>query len=246
MRRWVFYLAISGLAFGIGVIGVFFYFYQSSNSVCRLKVLTKEEVSRYETLNDRERHDPPRKKEPLTDRERFLLLYQPTIDKWLKDEPLKETVESSPEIVQKIGEMRLAYYEEQSLLKTARKPYKPKLIDVNGDGRSELQIIAEGDTANLFDCLILKKTRDDFEIVFYAYESFSEFKLSKSRHKGHFDIELSEYYPDAPSLGKDLYRFDGQKYEHHGCYDYTYRYKDKNGRWQPLKKPVLERLDDCC
>lgn len=244
MNRYAFYFVIALLAFGIGVSFAYFYFWYP--------VQVSEEISeqvegKTPQINILPAEFSNRRTFSLTNKESALLFYKSTIDKWLKAEKIEKIVSSPPEVIETIKELKLSFNEEQFLINSVQKSYKPNLIDVNGDGEDELMIVDNVDSYTISDLWLLKRTTDDFKVILFDYQFIEKLKLLKNKSKKYFDIEASSgYSEDSDSSRKDIYKFNGKEYFHDGCFSYKYRYQDKNGKWHNLKKPILKKLDDCC
>lgn len=186
----------------------------------------------------------------ISDKEKALLLFEPTLKKWIGKEKIAELVEPSPEIAERIAVTRLHQYEAPYLTHVAKKSYKPLLLDLNRDGHNELSISIDCDETKVCELWIFREVESDFEVVFREREKFEKFELTKDTSKGFFDIQTSYYPYEEPEyetfIRRDSYEFDGQKYRHHDCYEYENRYRDKKGRLRDLKKPKIIRLDVCC
>ncbi len=138
MRRYIFYLSVALLAFGIGSFVVCFYIYPT----LKVKNLTDEDVSNKAVNYETRVKVKLKAKQYLSDKDKSLLLFNTTINKWLNNQKLDETVDSSAEVIEGIYDSKLDIVDERILLQSAQKSYKPSLIDVNGDGEDELAILS--------------------------------------------------------------------------------------------------------
>lgn len=191
----------------------------------------------------------------MTDKEKASFLFEPTINKWLNKEKIEETIEPSPEIIQKITKEEFLYADYSQLKQNAEAIYKPSLIDVNGDGKNELAILSNCEEGEGCQFWILKESNKDFEVILSSYQEVDNFKLQKNKTKGYFNIETFEIHPDSlislgmesylPALGIKIYKFDGEQYYISGCFEHEFSYKGKDGKLHNLKKPKLRRVH-CC
>jgi hypothetical protein len=245
MKRYIFYLGVSLLAFGVGISFVYFYFDKFQWHFEQPQETIEERVFQNHSSNIQKSDELSRKTEFLTNKEKAFLLFESIINKWLKGQKIESLIEPSPELVQRIKESRFIYADEQGLLQNAEKNYQPTFIDVNSDGKNELAILSncsEGDC----QLWILKQTKRDFEVILSSYQEVANFNLQKSKRKGYFNIRTTQFYRNSKtSLGMRIYKFDGKEYYISDCFEYEFRYKDKNGNFHKLKKPKIYPLH-CC
>ena len=127
--------------------------------------------------------------------------------------------------------------------------YKPSLLDLNGDRRSELAIMINCEKSDGCELWLFRETKRDFEVILRTNWKLEAFKIRKSKSKGFSDIQTN-YYPRDPNSetfkSMNDYKFDGKEYTHRGCSAIIDRYWDRNWELQKLKRPVFERYDDCC
>lgn len=246
MNHFYRYLGIGFLTFMIGIGFTISYLYQSDSVSKQVTEQFQRQSSKaHPPINEIQGISPP-KPIFLTDKERVNLLYKITVDNWLNGEKLNKVIEPTTEIIQKIKQRHLHHFEEKYLLNCANRSYETILIDLNNDGKNELIIKTESDLYQQFFFYILKKRENSFDVIL-SYDFYEKFKLLKSKNKGHFDIETSsKYNPNEYSISKDVFKFDGKKYYHYGCFVYSERYLNNDGKWIKLKKPTTEKLDDCC
>jgi hypothetical protein len=248
MRRYTFYLSVALLAFGIGSLVVFKFYWNSAAEIAIQTEPTQDFVA-VSVPNEISLHQETGIESLISDKEKALLLFEPTLKKWLEKENVAGTVEPSPEILERIMTTKLHRYEAPYLTGTARKSYKPSLLDLNNDGLKELSILigcGENDGCELW---VFRKVERDFEVILWTREEFEKFELTKNKSKGFSDIQTS-YRPTEPEsevlISFDNYKFNGQEYKLSGCSLYINRYRDKKGELRYLKKPFLQHLGDCC
>ena len=242
MRRYAFYFAAALSAFATGVFFVYLFFLPDDK--VRLDLVAEPTHKAYSL------HHETGIESLISDKEMALLLFEPTLKKWIGQEKIAELVEPSSEIAERIAMMRLHQYEAPLLTQMAMKSYKPSLLDFNDDGKKELSIRINCEEPDGCELWIFREVEDDFEVVLRLREKFENFKLMKEKSTGFFDIETSYKYPDEPESEAvkrvDSYKFDGQRYRHRECWEYISRRRDKKGNLINLSKPILMRLDDCC
>ncbi len=186
----------------------------------------------------------------ISEKEKALLLFEPTLRKWLSGESIANPTEPSAELIANISKTKLHRYEAPYLRDLAERPYESSLIDLDADSNSDLAIrIIFGDS-NRGDLWLFKRVNDDFEVVLHSKELLDKFELKKTRSNGFFDIQTS-YFPNDPHSetlkSMSDYKFDGKEYTLRGCSAILDRYRDKNGvDLHYLKKPIFVRYDDCC
>ncbi len=249
MRRYTFYLSVALLAF---VTGIFFlYLFSLRNPTAEFAVQTEpaQELVAVSILNETSLHQETGIESLISDKEKALLLFEPTLRKWLKKENISGMTDPSPEILERIMTTKLHRYEAPYLTGTARKSYKPSLLDLNDDGLKELSILIDCGGNGGCELWMFRKVERDFEVILWTREEFEKFELTKNKSKGFSDIQTS-YRPTEPEsetlISFDNYKFDGRKYHLSGCSEYVNRYRDKKGKLRKLKKPILLHLDDCC
>ncbi len=249
MRRYTFYLAVALLAF---VTGIFFlYLFSFRNPVAEFAVQTEptQDLTAVSTQNKLSFHQEIGIESLISDKEEAFLLFEPTLKKWLKEEKIAGLIEPSPEILERIMATKLHRYDAPYLTRTARASYKPSLLDLNDDGRTELFILINCGQPDGCELWVFRKAERDFEVILRAREEFEKFEVTKKKSKGFSNIQTSHYPNDPESetlVSFDYYKFDGQKYSFRGCSEYVNRYRDKKGELRYLKKPILYHLDDCC
>lgn len=245
MNRYAFYFVVALLAFVVGIIVVYLYFLKSQPAFeLPLESILKDDFSP-NVSNLQELNGLPKRADFLKDDEKALLLFESAISKWLKEEKIELVIVPSSEITQKINKGKFLYSDEQELLQNAEKVYKPYLVDVNSDGTDELAILSNCSDGNC-QFWILKKTKRSFEVILSSYKEVENFKLQKSKTHGYFNIETTEKYSGAPTFFQmKIYKFGGNGYFISECFNYEYRYKDKNGNFHTRKKPKISPLH-CC
>jgi hypothetical protein len=246
MRPFILYPAVAASAFVIGSLVVYIFFYQSGSAVGDLPKSNQENFPNVFISKPADKQSFTQRTEFLTDKEKALVVFEPTINKWLKDRSLESVVEPSPATIRKINEGGFLFADESQLLQMAGKIYRPELIDVNGDGTGELAVLSDCSDAGECRFWIFKKTKKDFEIILGSYQEVGKFKLQKNKTKGYFNIETTGVYQEsALSMPMKIYKFDGREYSISDCFDYQFRYKDKNEKLHNLKNPRLLPLH-CC
>ena len=249
MRRHTFYLTVALLAFGISVFFLYLFSDQTPAIELAVQVEPTKEFVAVTVSKEKSLHQETSIESLITDKERALLLFEPTLEKWLGKENIAGTVEPSPEILERIMRTRLHQYEAPYLTQAARKSYQPSLRDLNNDGRAELFILVNCKDSMDCELWIFRKANKDFEVILRTGEQFEKFEIKKSKTKGFSDIQTSyrSTEPESETLMSfDYYKFDGREYTFRGCSEYVNRYRDKKGKLRYLKKPVLYHLDDCC
>jgi hypothetical protein len=249
MRRYVFYLLVALLAFGIGIFFLYLFFPQNSATESGIQAMPTQGFVAVSVSNEPPLHQQTGIESLISDKEKAMLLFEPTLKKWLQKENIVGTIEPSPEIIERISAMKLHRYEVPYLTRMAQKSYKPSLLDLNSDGLSELSILINCDEPNGCELWLFRKAERDFEVILRTTEIFEKFELKKNKSKGFSDVETSYRLtePDSEALiSFDSYKFDGQEYRHRGCSLYVNRYRDKQGKLRNLKKPIIRQLDDCC
>jgi hypothetical protein len=250
MHRYVLYFVVGLLAFGIGSGGFYLYFYQVGKTDDKSTVRTEEDkrkaVLQFVNTEQMFKFNTVPEKDFLTNKEKASILFEPTINKWLNQEKINDAVEPATEIIEKIKEGKYSRVDESELTGTAQISYKPSLIDVNGDGKDELAVLANCLDEASCELWILQRTAKDFKVILSTYNDVGQFKLQKNKTKGYFNIETTRSYrANELFLQMNVLKFGDGEYYGADCFDYEYRYKDKNGKLQNLKKPKLHRLH-CC
>ena len=249
MRRTLFYLSVALLAFGIGIFFLYLFPFKNPAADLTAQPVTVQTVDAVSVSTERSLHQETGIESLISDKEEALLLFEPTLKKWLKEEKIAGLIEPSPEILERIMATKLHRYDAPYLTRTARASYKPSLLDLNDDGRTELFILINCGQPDGCELWVFRKAERDFEVILRAREEFEEFEVTKKKSKGFSNIQTSHYPNDPESetlVSFDYYKFDGQKYSFRGCSEYVNRYRDKKGELRYLKKPILYHLDDCC
>ena len=249
MRRYTFYLTVALLAFGIGIFFLYLFFPRNPAPEIVVRNEPTQEFAAISVSKELSLHQETGIESLISDKEEALLLFEPTLKKWLKKENLDETIKPSPEILERIMATKLHRYDAPYLTRTARASYKPSLLDLNDDGRTELFILINCGQPDGCELWVFRKAERDFEVILRAREEFEKFEVTKKKSKGFSNIQTSHYPNDPESetlVSFDYYKFDGQKYSFRGCSEYVNRYRDKKGELRYLKKPILYHLDDCC
>lgn len=248
MRRYIYYLSVALLSFGIGSFFVFKFYWNSAVEVA-VQIEPTQDFVAVSVSNELSLHQETGIESLISDEKKALLLFEPTLKKWLKKENIAESIEPSPEILERIMATKLHRYEAPYLTRMAQKSYKPSLLDLNDDGAKELSILINCGESGGCELWVFREIGRDFEVILRAREEFEKFEITKNKSKGFSNIQTS-YHPNDPEsetlMSLDIYKFDGQKYKHSGCSEYVNRYRNKKGELRYLKKPILYHLDDCC
>lgn len=185
----------------------------------------------------------------ISDKEKALLLFGPTIRKWLAGEDLTELNEPSPAIAEKVASMRLHRYEAPYVVRMAEKSYKSSLVDLDGRDRPELAIMINCEQSSSCQLWLFHEVDGGFNVILRTSSELTDFTIKKTKSKEFFDIQTS-YFPEDPLSetykAMNDYKFDGKEYKHTRCSAIVNRYLDKNGDLRFLKKPRLEYYEDCC
>lgn len=250
MRRYTFYLAVALLAFGLGIFSLYLFSLRDSVVEVSPQTVTPAQTVEAVSVSDkRSLHQETGIESLITDKEKALLLFEPTLKKWLEKKNIAGIIEPSPEILEKIVATKLHRYEAPYLTQMAQTSYQPSLLDLNGDGLNELFILINCGKPDGCELWAFRKVERDFEVILRTSQEFEKFELTKKKSKGFFGIQTA-HYPNEPEsetlISYDHYKFDGKKYYHRGCSEYVNRYRDKKGELRYLKKPILYYLDDCC
>lgn len=249
MRRNLFYLLVALLAFVTGVFFLYLFFPRNPAPEIVVRNEPTQEFAAVSVSKELSLHQETGIESLISDKEKALLLFEPTLKKWLKKENLDETIKPSPEILERIMATKLHRYEAPYLTRMARKTYKPLLLDLNDDGLAELSILIDYGETRDGELWMFRNTGRDFEVILRTSEELEKFEITKNKSKGFSNIQTSHYPNDPESetlVSFDYYKFDGQKYSFRGCSEYVNRYRDKKGELRYLKKPILYHLDDCC
>ena len=249
MRRAAFYLSVALLAFVTGVFFLYLFFPRNPAPEIVVRNEPTQEFAAVSVSKERSLHQETGIESLISDKEKALLLFEPTLKKWLKKENLDEIIKPSPEILERIMATKLHRYEAPYLTRMARKTYKPLLLDLNDDGLTELSILIDYGETRDGELWMFRNTGRDFEVILRTSEELEKFEITKNKSKGFSNIQTS-YCPNEPEsealISFDNYKFNGQEYKLSGCSLYINRYRDKKGELRYLKKPILQHLDDCC
>lgn len=249
MRRYAVSFAISVLAFVTGLFSVYLFLLLAGKVQNDAPTVTTNDLVDFSVPNKRSLHQETGIESLISDKEKALLLFEPTLEKWINKEKIAEIIEPSPEIIERIAATRLHRYEAPYLTRMARRSYKPSLLNLNGDRKPELAIMINCAEPAGCELWIFREVKGDFEVILRTTWELEKFVLKKTRSKGFFDIQTS-YYPNDPNSetlkSMDDYKFDGEKYYHSGCSAHVNRYRDANGGLRLLRKPIFQRYDDCC
>ena len=246
VARLLAYKIVGLLAIGIGFYFVQIYLWQAAEKKNESVNWTSEEIEQLILSNQNLIKEKSRKEKYLSEKEKALILFEPTLDKWLSGQKFDANVEPRTEITREITAGKLNFVDENYLLRAAAKNYKPSLIDVNNNGSKELAILSNCSPPEFCELWIFKKTKNDFQVILKTYTVVENFDLRKTKTRGYFDIETIYSYPGSKtSLGMNIYKFNGENYEMKECYDYIYLYEDENGELHKLAKPRFSPLH-CC
>lgn len=248
MRRYILYIAVALLAFGIGLVIVFDFYSKPGEQLVASQPVETSKPEIQEQVFNVEPEIP--QDEQINEEEKAAFdVLKPTITKWLRGEDIKsERQEISVELIKEvtgkneIGEYERMYWQESGF------EFTPYLIDVNGDGVNELAI--KNYCAPVGNCqfwLFKKKGQKGnlgYDILLKAPNDVQVFNLKKSKTNKYFDLQTTSH-GDAWSGVMNIYKFDGKEYILNSCFDYNYLFIDKKGKKHELKKPVLNPLH-CC
>lgn len=250
MHRFLSSIAASVLAFATGVLFVWVFLlpdYPVVRNDPAIEPLI--DLSGSSGSNQRPFHEETGIESLISDKEKALLLFEPTLNKWIKEEEIADVIEPSLAVIEKIAATRLHRYEAPYLTHLAQQSYKPSLLDLNGDRRPELAIMINCEKSDTCELWLFRETQPDFEVILRTTWKLEAFKVRKSKSKGFSDIQTS-YYPRDPNSetfkSMNDYKFNGKEYTHRGCSAILDHYWDRNWELQKLEKPVFERYDDCC
>lgn len=248
MRRYTFYLSVALLAFGIGSF-VVFSFYWNNALEAAVQIEAPQDFAAAFASNKLSLHLETGIESLISDKDEALLLFEPTLKKWLEKERIAELIEPSPEILERIMRTKLHRYQAPHLTRTARKSYKPALLDLNDDGLTELSILVDYGETRDGELWMFRNTGRDFEVILRTSEELEKFEITKKKSKGFSNVQTSFYPNEAESevlISFDDYKFDGREYKLSGCSIYINRYRDKRGELRRLRKPIVRHLDSCC
>lgn len=249
MRRYAFYLSVTLLAFGTGIFFLYLFSLQSSADEIDIQAMLTENFVTVFVSNDPSLHQQTGIDSLISDKEKAILLFEPTLKKWLNEESIAETIKPSSKIIERIAATKLHQYQAGYLTRMARKSYKPSLLDLSDNDLSELSILINCEEPGGCELWLFREVEGDFEVILRTTGMLEKFDLTEDKSKGFSDIETS-YRPaesDSEVLSRfDIYKFNGQKYTLRGCFQYLYRYRDEEGKLRKLKKPIIHHLDDCC
>lgn len=248
MHRTLFYLSVALLAFGIGSLVVFKFYWNSAVDVA-VQTEPTLDLAAASVSSKPSLHQATGIESLTSDKEKALLLFEPTLKKWLMKEKIAGMIEPSPEILERIMAAKLHRYETPYLTRMARKSYKPSLLDLNDDGLTELSILVDYGETRDGELWMFRNTGRDFEVILRTSEELEKFEITKKKSKGFSNIQTSYYLNEPESealISFDNYKFNGREYKLSGCSLYINRYRDKKGELRYLKKPILQHLDDCC
>jgi hypothetical protein len=244
MRRYILYIAVSLLAFGIGLFIVFNFHSKPVEPLVSSQPVGISEPEIYGQVFNAETEIP--EVEQLNDEEKAAFdVLKPTINKWLRGERIEsERQEISDELIREVtGKDKISESEKRFWQETGFE-FTPYLIDVDGDKENELAV--RNHCAPVGNCLfwLFKKNENGYEILLKTENYVQRFKLRRSKTNNYFDLETTSH-GDAWSGGMRIYKFYGKEYILDSCFSYSYLFTDKKGKKHELKKPVLTPLH-CC
>lgn len=183
MRRKLFYFSVAIMAFVTGIC--FLYLFSFRTSVTDIAVQTEptQDLAAVSVLSKPSLHQETGIESLISDKEKALLLFEPTLKKWLRKENIPEIIEPSPEILQRIEATKLYRYEAPYLTRMAQKSYKPSLIDLNDDRSPELSILIDCGEPNGCELWIFREIAGDFEIILRTSWELEQFKITKKDRK---------------------------------------------------------------
>jgi len=235
MRRYTFYLSVALLAFGMGSLVVFSFYWKTieqpleiSNNLETLesqsvlptetKIIQDDKITKYfkKTLEEVCAETKCTGDGTL----------KPIIKKWLKGEKLKNEVTSLWTL-----KVRQAFTEESAL---------PSLVDLNLDGKKEL--ILQSECAPVGNCqfdLYIKKGKGYSNLLSTSMvQVFEVLKTSTNTFK---DLHLRNHN-SAFDSDHQILKFNGRKYIQKKCWNESYEKLDKKGNWHHLKKPIITAI----
>lgn len=238
MRRYLFYFVIGMLTF---LVGVYSFAYLGWPSY-EIPVTTDYVVTaNFEPFQDETVSD---ENDTVIDEDEMAFeVLQPTIQKWLRGEKIKnEFTDPSNKSTEEITGRNISELNEsdKSWLWSFR--FEPTLIDVNGDGSNELAIRTQ--CAPVGNCQFWLFKRDDkgYRVLLKSLGgAVQTFKMLHNRTNGFFDLETRDH-GDAWSGGIYIFKYDGKKYKISQCSTYTYS-NLKDGKLVELKKPIIKSVD---
>lgn len=201
MRRIFFYLSVALLAFGIGS-SVAFEFYWNTE-----KIVPKVKVEKFEVTESKQSSNDDSEIQTIEDSEDKVCsgisqddIFEPVIKKWLKGKKIKEKLTSPGEDYEAFGK------------------FVPKLLDVNSDGKQELQIKS--------DCLlngscyycIYQKVEGDYKNIFFPMYKIQTVEFGDKNSKGYREIKTVAKADDNKKYVA-YFNFDGQFYSADKCFE---------------------------
>jgi hypothetical protein len=254
MRSCYFRFSILFLGFLVGLLSVFLFTSQKlSLEQPQTEIIADVPIEDSHARNELDHegiHEQTGIESLISEKEKALLLFEPTLQKWLNGERIDKVIEHSPLLIERISNTKLHRYEAPYLEDRAKRSYEPSLVHLNRDSTAELAIRIRFEKSNEGDLWLFRKVSTDFEVILHSREQLNRFDLKKTRSNGLLDLQTT-YFPNDPDSEtlKSIsdYKFDGKEYTLRGCSAIVDRYRDKNGvDLHYLKKPIFERYDDCC
>lgn len=249
MCRFIIYPAVAFSAFATGMFFAYLLF-QPVESQDRTRInLTEAVYLEPSSVDNSSLNQQTGIESLISDKQKASMLFEPTLKSWLETGNVPRVVAPSNEIIKRIVATRLHRYQAPYLVAMANKSYRPSVLDLNGDGKSELAIMLNCNAPIGCELWIFREVKDDFEVILRTTSQLEKFKIRKTRSKRFFDIQTSYYLNDPASemlKRMDEYKFDGHTYTLRGCSGLVNQYRDSNGDLHKLKRPVLEHYDDCC
>ena len=219
MRRYLLYLTISSLAFGIGIFTAFKFYRETVNQ--RLETQeTNQNVkfsptSQYQLSQVEEFKYGCKEKElepfwETLDKEHFL--------KFMKQYVKIRNTDSSFTSVPDLERFENEWNEFQKNFGCTYFTGFDKEFDLNADGKNEIFIIGEysGYKADS-EMFVFQKQADVWRIILYSIAN-AENEIPKTKTNNYFDIK-TETSNSGGSVGINVYKFDGKKYIEQDCFE---------------------------
>lgn len=111
MRRYAFYLTVSFLAFSIGWFFVYLFMFPNVEIGNEETLPATENFSASVPSYENPLHQESGIDSLISDKQKALLLFGPTIRKWIQKEKIPDQVEPSTDIIKNIAKTRLHIYD---------------------------------------------------------------------------------------------------------------------------------------
>jgi len=230
MRRWAFYLSVALLAFGIGSLVVFKFYWRTEKPAEQTEISRTNEIDTSLTSTPVIEQDDSVSKyfkplEEICAKTKCIGdgTFKPLIKKWLKGENLKNEQTSLWTLKE-----RQSMREEAAL---------PSLVDLNSDAKNEL--ILQSDCAAVGNCqfdVFIKKEKGYSNLL--STSMVQVFEVLQTSTNGFKDLHLRTHDSAFESYHR-LLKFNGRKYIQKKCWDESYERLDEKGNWHQLEKPTI-------